>query len=139
MSLTNVKNDWSLYQDLWKIMIAALNKKIVLNSPASPVSPFPKNDKSQWRKWARAVKGVIALEENLEITDVALKQNTALLAAHHKAAAAVSVGSPQESEVKDFLDNLELVNKEVQKDQRFHAALDIGEALAGAIKQAQAA
>jgi spore germination cell wall hydrolase CwlJ-like protein len=41
--------------------------------------------------------------------------------------------------VKDFLDNLELVNKEVKKDNRFHAALDIGEALAGAIKQAQAA
>jgi hypothetical protein len=120
-------------------MTAALNGEIVLNSPASPVSPFPKSDKNQWRKWARAVKSVIALEENLEITDAALQQNIALLYAHHRAASAVSVGSPQESDVKDFVDNLELVNKEVQKDQRFHAALDIGEALAGAIKQAQTA
>ena len=137
MSLTDVKNDWSLYQDLRKIMTTVLNGEIVLNSPASPVSPFPKNDKSQWRMWARAVKGVIALEDNLAIIDAALQQNAILLAAHHRVAAAVSVGSPQKSDVKDFLDNLELVNKEVQKDQRFHAALDIGEALAGAIKQAQ--
>src|SRR5262249_46046846 len=136
MDLSDVKNEWSLYQDLWTIMTAALNRKIVLNSPASPVRPFPKNDRSQWREWTQAVKGLIALEENLEITNVALEGNAALLEAHHKAAAAVSVDSPKEGDVKDLLDNLELVNKEVKKDQNFHAALDLGEALAGAIKQA---
>jgi hypothetical protein len=139
MSLATVKNEWSLFQDLWEIWTAALEEKIVLNSPDSPVRSFPKNDKRQWPEWIQEVKEVLSVRENLEVTDTALREGTDLLAAHHRAAAAVSVSVPSDDDVKKLTENLELVNKEVQKDQRFHAALDIGEALAGAIKQASAA
>lgn len=138
MSHDNVENEWSLYQDLWKIMTAMLNGKIKLDS-TTVVGPFPKNDKSRWETWTEAVKGLLALDENLEIANAALEQSEELLAAHHRAAAAVSVSVPSDDDVEKLTENLEAVNEEVKKDNRFHAALDIGEALAGAIKQAQAA
>jgi len=117
-------------------MYASINGKIVLNSPASPVSDFPAN-RTQWSDWALAVAALISLADALEVTDQALSQAAELLAATHDLAAAITVDVPKAVTVREFIDKLEIVNEQIKQDQRFHAALEIGVALSDAIAKAR--
>lgn len=136
MSINNVKTSWSDYCLLVKIMHASINGKIVLNDENSPVPGFPSNP-TEWSRWIRVVNRIISLNEAVEITDEALRKVTQALTASHKIAAAVKVVSPREDTIKSLIDSLNELNGVIQSDERFHAAIAIGSAVATEIKNRQ--
>ncbi len=135
MTKKHVQERWPLYCLLTKIMYASINDKIILNDPDSPVSDFPKNNPREWANWALGVNFILSLDETVEITNSALKNVTKALAATHNLAAAIKVSSPSEDIIKSLTENLKKLNEVIKADQKFHAALDIGEALAGEIEK----
>jgi len=100
------------------------------------VPDFPKKQ-GEWNNWALGVAALISLADALEVTDQALRQAAELLAATHALAAAVKVDAPKADTVKDFINQLEIVNEKIKQDERFHAAIEIGLALSDAVKKAR--
>lgn len=132
MSLDHVQQRWRLYRLLVKIMFANINGKVELNTPASPVPPFPKKA-SDWGGWALGVSFLVDIARERAITDQALLQAAGMLAAARDLASAIEVHRPTRQTVDSLLEKLEIVNDRVQQDNRFHAALEIGMAVAAEV------
>ena len=134
MSLDHVQQRWRLYRLLVRIMFANLNGRIDLNTPASPVPPFPKKA-SDWPDWALGVSFFVDLAIQRDITDHALRQAAGMLAAAHELAASIKVDGPATKTVNSVLQKLQIINDRVEQDGRFHAALEIGTALAAEVER----
>jgi len=134
MTIEAVRDDWPLYTLLVRIMFSAVNGEIDLESDASPVEPFPKA-KRQWARWAIAAAFFIDVKRTLELTQAALRSFAEAVAASERLAAAVQVPQPSAATVREVVEQLAILNEHIKKDQRFHAALEIGTAVAATIEK----
>ncbi|WP_292957687.1 hypothetical protein [Nitrosomonas sp.] len=135
MTKEHVQEKWWLYRSLTKIMFASINGRIILNHLDSSFPPFPENDPEDWGNWASAIEHDLSLDDTVNITDSALSTVTEALAATHHIAAAIMVDSPSEDIIESLTENIGRLNQTIRADQRFHAALDIGSAVADEIKR----
>ena len=135
MAIEHVQGRWSQYQLLVKIEYNALNGKINLEGGTIP--PFP-NRVSKWGDWVMGVAFRLSLDEQIETTDAALKSALKALKTNHTIAAAISVNAPDKDTVDKLVKGLEELNEVIKADNRFHAALAIGVALAGEVERRKA-
>lgn len=137
MATKHVQDRWTLYRLLMKINCASISDKILINHPNSPVPDFPTKT-SEWPGWAMGVDVFLTLDELADLADAALTNAVGGLARAHDVATAVKVNAPSDDAIKEFTASLEKLNEVIKQDQRFHAALAIGVAVAGEVERRRA-
>jgi hypothetical protein len=140
MTLAAVRADWPLYKSLTQILYAALNGEIGLDDLVRDriLPPFPVNRRDDWGVWTSAAIFHLNVNRELKITAAAFKNAAGMLAASEAVAASVVVPEPTAADVALVQAGLAKINEVVKADQRFHAALAIGVALAGEIEKRKA-
>jgi hypothetical protein len=133
MSIDHVLAQWSTYQLMIKAVYTGINDPQTLEDAIANVGPFPTADPSKWNIWMNALDGLNILADAVEVTDAALQVEVDFIAATNSIAAATKLSAPSQLEVANLISQLNIVNKAIQSDQRFHAALQIGKALANSI------
>lgn len=134
MSLANVREAWPSYNRLTIVFFAAVNGTIDLDDPGFPFGPFPKNDPAKWSRWTGAVLNLIGAVTEAKLTDTAFRTVAEMLVASEALAAKVTVPTPSADDVETVLSALRMISTAVAADQRFHAALDIADALSTEIR-----
>ncbi len=132
MSLNDVLNRWPTYQGLVKTVFSLIDDPSRMSTAVANFGPFP-SDPSEWDSWLSAYQGLAALEDAVKVTDAALQRMADFVAATNSIAAAVTLAAPGNQEIADLITQLNVVNKAIQQDQRFHAALKIAKVLASNI------
>jgi hypothetical protein len=127
---------WRTSQVLTRVFFAALNGEIDLKPPAT--RRFPKDDPSQWDTWGAAAVARINARRELKLTDAAFRNVADLLTASETVAAKVVVAAPSEDDLAKIQEGLEKINDAIKADERFHAAVDLGVALAGEVEKMRA-
>jgi hypothetical protein len=136
MSVEDVRSDWNTYRLLTKAMFAGINSPRQLEDAMRVIGDFPETRPSEWGEWLRACAFLDALNKAIEVTDVALRSENAFVVAANDVAAKVEVPAPTPEDVAALVTQLGVVNRRIQQDQRFAAALKIGGALADEIGKA---
>ena len=129
MSIDHVLARWSTYQLMIKAVYAGVNDPQTLEDAIANIGPFPQSDPGGWNIWLTALDGLNILAGAVEVTDAALQAEANFIAATNSIAASVKLSAPSQPEVTNLIAQLNVVNKAIQSDQRFHAALQIGKAL----------
>ena len=135
MSSTNRNDRWRISRSLKRVYWAILNGKLQL---AQLNRPFPRETPAEWDDWLGAAIARIEANEEAELTDTAFKNTADMLAASEDVAAGVRVEQPSEDDLRKISEGLAKINEAVRADNGFHAALDIGVALAGEIEKLRA-
>jgi hypothetical protein len=133
MSISDLLAQWPTYQTLTKAMYLGINFPGDLKNVIDNIGPFPENDPSAWNTWASAYDALGALNDAVQVTDATLQGFADAVAATNKIAATVVLAAPSQQQVADLVNQMNVVNKAIQSDHRFSAALKIGKALAGTI------
>ncbi len=130
MSINDVQNKWPTYQLLVKTMYMGINDPQLLKTAVANFGPFPDNDPDEWDIWLKACEGLGALDTAVQVTDAALKQEIKFVSATNAIAAAIKLAAPSQGDIKKLIDQLQVINDSIKKDQRFAEALKIGKAVA---------
>lgn len=134
MSVENVLAKWGTYASVTKVMFTSINDPQRLANAIPVIGPFPADRPADWGDWLNAFSFLGALDDAVQVTDAALRQENAFIAATNAIAAAVRLPAPTQTEINDLLSQLRVVNGRIKQDQRFAAAVAIGVALAGQIQ-----
>jgi hypothetical protein len=129
MSIDHVLAQWSTYQLLIKAFYTGINDSQTLEDAIANIGPFPTADPGKWNIWINALDGLNILADAVEVTDAALQAEVDFIAATNSIAASVKLSAPSRPEVTNLIAQLNVVNRAIQSDQRFHIALQIGKAL----------
>ena len=130
--ITDVQQEWPLYQLMMRALYVGINTPDVLDTVIANIGPLP-TDPGGWDDWLHGFAFIAALHDAIQITDAALKHAVNLVVATNVAASIVSLPAPNPVQVATLLKQLNVVNEFIKQDQRFHASLQIGKALAGEI------
>jgi hypothetical protein len=130
MSIDHVLAQWSTYQLMIKAVYTGVNDPQTLEDAIASIGPFPQSDPGEWNTWLTALDGSNILAGAVEVTDAALQAEANFIAATNSIAASVKLSAPSQPEVTNLIAQLNVINRAIQSDQRFHAALQIGKALA---------
>jgi hypothetical protein len=134
MSVHDVLVDWATYGSVTKVLFMQINEPHRLADVIANIGPFPANNPARWRNWLDASSFLLDLENAVQVTDAALRQENAFIAATNQIAATVRLPAPTNAQIQGMVEKLRVVNDGIRQDQRFAAALDIGVALAGQIQ-----
>jgi hypothetical protein len=129
MSINNVLAQWSTYQLMIKAVLTGINDPQTLDDAIADIGPFPQSDPGEWNNWMTELDGLGTLQDAVQVTDAALQAEVNFIAATNSVAAAIKLPAPSQPEVSSLLGQLNVVNKAIQSDERFAAALQIGKAL----------
>ena len=135
MSLNDVLTNWSMYEAVTRAMFTSINDPVRMAGIVANIGRFPAKQPAKWGTWLSAAAMLHALDEAVQVTDAALRQENAFIVATNEIAAAVTLPAPTQGQVADLVTQLNVVNNRIKQDQRFAAALGIGMALAGQIEQ----
>ena len=134
MAIDDVIDQWSTtYRRLIKAMFTNINGSVVLDGPASPVEPFPATRPDDWGEWLQSLAFFVGLNIDVQVTDAAFSSAADFMTAANNVAATVQLPAPTHVQVTDLLSQLDVVNRAIREDGRFHTALQIGAALADEI------
>jgi hypothetical protein len=133
--MTPITHDewWRTCQAVTRVFFGALNGQINLQHPSN--RPFPRDEPAEWKVWATAVLARSHASRELALTNAAFQNMADLLAASEAVAAGVRVPEPSAADLQKISEGLAKINEAVKADETFHAALDIGVALAGEIEK----
>jgi hypothetical protein len=134
MGVQDVRRRWGTYRSLLATMFTGINDPQKLANAIAVVGPLPAAAQD-WGDWVNACSFLIELDTTLAVTDAALRRENDFIAAANSVAAKVTVRAPTALEVDGLLVQLNVVNKRIQQDQRFAAALAIGVAVAGQVRE----
>jgi len=130
------KDQWDLTQEIIEIIDGNLRGNTRFKLPAAPRPPNPAT--ADWDKLITYL-GAISFERQLDQTVIIawndLKETGDAFAAAHRAAAAVEVPFPDEKTVERLQEDLGIIHKELQPDQRFSAVAGLAGALGEVIKK----
>ena len=132
MSIEDVRSHWNRFRLQTLVMFTGINRPGRLEDVEANIGPFPKR-LSDRNDWLHACSFLMELERTVEVTDAALRQENGFVAATNEIAAKITLPAPQVSDVNSLLENLKIVNRRIQQDQRFAAAVRVGLALADEI------
>ena len=134
MSVQDVLANWATYGSVTKVLFTQINETQRLADVIANIGPFPAKQPARWRNWLDAASFLGDLENAVQVTDIALRQMNTFIAATNGIAAAVRLPAPTNAQIQGLVQELSVVNAAIKQDQRFAAALAIGEALAGQIQ-----
>jgi hypothetical protein len=135
MGLQDVRQRWGTYTSLVQAMFTGINDPQKLGNASAVIGEFPAANPREWGDWVNAYGFLASLDNAVSVTDVALRQENAFIVAANELAAKVKLPAPTRVDVTSVVEQLGVVNKRIRQDQRFHAALAIGLAVAGEVEQ----
>jgi hypothetical protein len=133
MSVQDVLARWGTYRSVPGVMYLSINDSPELADMIANIGPFPVKDPGQWGVWLNASAFLDSLQDAVQVTDAALRQENSFIAATNGIAATVRLPAPTAVQVRNVVNQLDVVNKRIQQDQRFATALAIGVTLAGQV------
>lgn len=132
MSFGTVRDNWSIYKDILRIVYASTVGTIDLDPKTGPYLSFPK-DVIKWRAWANGIINDLNAAQVFTNTDDALKNAVDLFAGQHALAAKMVVHPPDAATVTQITSDLKQINTIVKQGQMSKAAIAIVGALAKGI------
>jgi hypothetical protein len=130
----DVLAQWPMYKSVTGVMFLSINKAPQLANVVANIGTFPADQPAEWGTWLEAANFLGQLENAVQVTDAALRQENGFIVATNKIAAAVKLPAPTKIEIDGLVHQLLVVNDRIKQDQRFAAALAVGVALAGQIE-----
>jgi hypothetical protein len=129
MSIEDVRSRWNRYRLEATVLYTGINRPNLLDDVEANIGPFPEH-LTKRSEWLHACSFLIALNQAIEVTDGALQRENDFVSATNEIASKVRLPAPAKSDVDSLLRQLHIVNRRIQQDDRWEAALRIGTALA---------
>jgi hypothetical protein len=132
MSIEDVRVHWNQFRVQTLVIFTGINRPDQLEDVEANIGRFPNRLRDR-NEWLHACLFIMNLERTVQVTDAALRQENAFVATSNEIAAKITLPAPQVSDINSLLDTLNIVNRRIQQDQRFAAAVRVGLALADEI------